>query len=234
MPRLLLELHREVRLRVADIGGNLGKREVSLHVFLHKVNRSLHGIRAIGTLSHLAILLNVAQRAKIVVEERHGIAQVLNAVSGIQGVKQLLKEVYSIADARVQAGVYRLRHNGILSVIFCKFALEVNPIDSPWLIVVGLIAVWHPGRKNKILVCSNFIVLTRHLISATAIDAVYKHILVDRLTTFTIVIMSLRIVADVGNIENRHQHIVFHYISHHLRQHKRALPGESALNSRHI
>ena len=154
MPRLLLELHRKVRLRVADIGGNLGKREVSLHVFLHKVNRSLHGIRAIGTLSHLAILLNVAQRAKIVVEERHGIAQVLNAVSGIQGVKQLLKEVYSIADARVQAGVYRLRHNGILSVIFCKFALEVNPIDSPWLRLVGLISVWQPGRENKILLLS--------------------------------------------------------------------------------
>ena len=175
--------------------------------------------------------MEIAHGGKVIVQQRRGVAQRLGVGVVLERVENLFEHLLPLADARVDGGPDVVRSQHALTIDGGMLASEMNPVDGPRLLAVGPIGVGQSGRQNEELVLRDCYPSAACLVPSAAIHAIDEHILIDRLSTLTEMAVGIGIVANVGDVEARHERVVALSIDGHGRQHNRAFARETVLHN---
>ena len=134
-------------------------------------------------------------------EQRGGISQVFYRVTIRQGDEYVFKNIVAVGNAGINVGTYRDGGFCSFGVIGCKGSAKMNPIYSPWVVVVGAVGMRGVGWQNEILVGLYIILMSIYLVFATAIYAIYQDILVDGGFAFAIMVHGMWIKSHVCDVE---------------------------------
>jgi hypothetical protein len=97
---------------------------------------------------------------------------------------------------------------GILGIKSGQVPFEVNPINSPWIVDIGRIGMGDAGGKNEILVGLYLISVSVDAIPSASVHAIDENILVDGFFPFNVMVLSLRIISYVGNVQHGCQRVL--------------------------
>lgn len=156
-------------------------------------------------------------------ESGHGIPYVLNGIRGVEGVEYFLEK----ADAGVYPGVYSRfdvrRGETAAGVESRERAPEVDPVDRPWIILVGSVFMDNLSRKNEILALPHGISSPADHIPALAVDAVYEHVFPYRRFPFAVMVPGFGIISYIRDEYGRCHRVVFDKPYHCLWENDAAL-----------
>ena len=202
-----------------------------LDVFIEEMNCRLDypPVRGAAAACGRAVLLQITQRGKIMLERSHGIADALDGERRSQRSVNLLEHGDAVAYARIGRRSHVLRINAPCGIMPRQCATEMNPVDCPRLSAVGTVCMRHTSRQDKILVSIHLPALTLHFIPSFAVNTIYIYILLDRLGAAPVMMFGLGIITYVCDIQQRRQRICLHGGQNGLRQNYRPLAAESLL-----
>ena len=99
----------------------------------------------------------------------------------------------------------------------CQCSAEMNPVDGPWIVVIGGIGMWGMGWHDEVLVGFHLILLTIDAVMSAAFHAIDQYALVDGFRSLPIMIGGVRIVAYVRDMQGPQYRVGFSQIQNHLR-----------------
>lgn len=163
-------------------------------------------------------------------KQTHGIAEVLDSPTGLDGIENFLEKVDAVADTRLYSRIYGAGSGSSRGIVLGKRTAEMNPIDGPGIVGVGAIDMRSSSGDNEILVATHFVavgLVGADLEKTTAVYTIYKYILVNGLIAAPIMVGGLGIISYIGYVEHRHQWVFIHNIHNFFRQDNGTLAFEA-------
>ena len=186
------------------MGCQVGQCEPFLQVLFHEVDGGRYDVVFVGLAAGgFAVLLQVTQRAQVIVESGAGIQQVFVAVTHFQRAEYLFKKIVAVADPGLHARLYLDRAGSLSCKIRSQLPFEMDPVDRPRICFVGTVSMGHAGREDEILVCRNRKFLIADAEPSGTFYAIDENELADRLQAFAEMMQRLWVIADVRNVKDR-------------------------------
>ena len=231
---LLLEERREVRGRVFEIGGELLECQVVLCVLLHIMdNLAGEGLALVREGLDRPELLKAGEGGQELIETHGRVKHIFPDIGHRETVVDLLEEAQPVLQSRVVVGRdWAWVRIGRFEMV-AHPSPEMDPIDSPRILVVGTERVGRSGRDDQVMVLVHRIGDTTNLIPAFARRAIDEHGIVASPLFQHIMIFYVREIADLSDIKITDDRIFSIFLQLVFRKRDKAFALESLLNFRH-
>lgn len=180
--------------------GKFVQREIAVELLLHQFDGIGDGIIGLRMFNPV-ILLFIQQGGKEVLEHHVRIPQVLDAVAVLQVDADLLKQL----DAVLIIGEVGYIVLGITSDEVHEktgnVSFEVDPVNSPWIFIVHAILVRGVGRYHNEIPRGDVHLLFIDAHPALTLHAIDDDMLADAMGPVHIMLLGLRIIANIRNID---------------------------------